>query len=274
MIQFAGDHFLNGDKTISVSHIDQYIRDEDDVVYEVIRFIDAKPLFLEDHLNRFLSTFQFNSEEIDHYKRLLTSNIHTLIKSNKKNDGNIRFQFNNKDTKSFFAWLIPFKYPTTKQYDDGIIVETYKGERNEPQIKARDLKLRQGADEFIEKHNIFEAIFVSKEGEITEGSRSNVFFLQHEKIITPPLPVVLPGITRHKIVQLIHEYGFQFEERTIYLNELKKITSCFISGTSPKILPIKIFDKKYMDIKNPLLQKLMKLYDRKIEEYLANFNWH
>ena len=274
MILVIGEKFICNDKIISVTQIDQHVKDQNEIIYEVMRFIDSKPLFLRDHLDRFLSAFHFGVDKNNYYKTLLSNYIRKLIDCNNLENGNVRFQFNNNNSQLFCAWLIPFKYPTAQQYKEGVSVNTYSRERTDPNIKSRDIKLRFDVDDFIVKREIYEAILINPDGKITEGSRSNIFFIENKLIISPPLAMILPGITRQKIISLIHEHGFHFEERTVRISEINRFESCFISGTSPKILPVKKIDEQYMIIENPLLKRLIQLYDKLIDTYLENFTWN
>ena len=45
----------------------------------------------------------------------------------------------------------------------------------------------------------------------------------------------------------------------------------FISGTSPKILPIKEVDQIKYDINNIIMRKLMKAFDEEVESYIEKF---
>jgi branched-chain amino acid aminotransferase len=228
---------------------------------------------LEEHISRFLRTFQLDKKKEAQNRQQLIHQLRELIQCNNISDGNIRFQFNNNQLNRFCAWFIPSKYPTYHQYSNGIDVKTYHGERIDPNIKSRDIELRLAVDRFITREKVYEAILLNPKSELTEGSRSNIFFVTDECIVTPPLELVLPGITRQHIIFLIKKHGIQFEERNIHIDEIANFASCFISGTSPKILPVKKFDELLLDIKNPLVQKLMKLYDQSIGSYLSDFKW-
>jgi len=274
MIQATGSYFIHNNKLSLIDDIRYCIQDKDDIIYEVIRFFDFKPLFLDDHLDRFLMNFNLRPEEIINRKKQLTSNLHVLIKENGLPYGNIRFQFNHNSTGSFCAWLVPFSYPTDEQYIEGVRVKSFQAERNEPNIKTRDIRLRQHADEFLRAHDVQEAILVNEEGLITEGSRSNVFFIQDNLVVTPPLSLVLPGVTRQKIILLIHENKLNFAEKLIHVNDIKNFESCFISGTSPKILPVAYFNTMQMNVNNKLLILLVRLYNQHIDNYLTRFKWH
>jgi branched-chain amino acid aminotransferase len=274
MIPSTGTYFVRNNNLFKLNRIDQCIEDKNDIIYEVIRIIDRKPLFLEDHLNRFLHTFHLNQEDLRKHRSSMIENIRLLIEKNNIAEGNIRFQFNNNDMQSFCTWMIPHTYPSTDQYRKGVRINSYYAERQEPRIKARDIKLRTGADQIIKEQEVFEVILINSDGQITEGSRSNIFFIKSNLFITPPISLVLPGITRQKIIQLLNkENDIRFEERPVQIAEISSFDSCFITGTSPKILPIAFVDKLSMQVEHPLLLKLIHLYDQQITAYLKNFRW-
>lgn len=273
MISAIGNYFISNYGLIPLDEIDFHIQDNDDIIYEVIRFVDEKPLFLEDHFMRFLKSFNFTTEEIEKQKKLFTNSIKTLIEKNNRKEGNIRYQFNNNDTHLFCAWMVPHRYPTRRQYKLGVAVKSYLAERHEPNIKTRDIKLRDGADQFIKESNIYEAILINTMGQVTEGSRSNIFFIKNNLFVTPPIAMALPGITRQKIIKLLRQHGFIYNERPIYTSEIQNFDSCFISGTSPKILPVARMDHVQMDVNHSLLLEITGLYNQEIDTYMAQFSW-
>ena len=275
MIHVTGDYFVTHKGLIPVDFIDKYVRDEDETVYEVLRVIGFKPLFLEDHLLRFFNSFtSLNRDKPQKINNLfITDKIKSLIGSHNLPDGNIRFQFNKNDVTQFCAWYIPVTYPSEQQYSKGVAVQTLSATRPDPNIKTRDKKLRQQADNFIKTRQIYEAILVNREGYLTEGSRSNIFFISDNTFYTPPLSCVLPGITRQKIIHLLEDNHLSFKEKMIHSNELHRYQSCFITGTSANILPVAKIDNISMDVETEALKNLVNLYKLLIDNYLQEFKW-
>jgi len=78
----------------------------------------------------------------------------------------------------------------------------------------------------------------------------------------------LPGITRQKTVQLARTLNIQLNEREIGFDELQYFDAAFITGTSPKILPIRQIDGFSFNPENQIVRQLMKSYDDMIEGYL------
>ena len=67
---------------------------------------------------------------------------------------------------------------------------------------------------------------------MTEGSSFNLFIVSNEgKIITCPLGVeILPGCTRTRAIQLLHDNGYQVEERHYSKDELLNAKEIFTTS--------------------------------------------
>ena len=158
-------------------------------------------------------------------------------------------------------YLSPTRYPSDEQYKTGVPAELFHGERKNPTVKMMDQTLRDATDAAIKENKLYEVILVDRDGLITEGSRSNIFFIKDGEVYTSPLHQVLPGVTRGKIVEIIGNKGAKIHERPIPETEIGSFDAAFISGTSPKVLPISaIGDIKY-DVDEPLLRNIMDWYD-------------
>jgi D-alanine transaminase len=84
-----------------------------------------------------------------------------------------------------------------------------------------------------------DAILVRPDGEVTEGSASNVFLIKDQQIITPPLSdKILPGITRHVIEKLCQQHHIPFIERIIQKTELDEADELWLASSTKEALPI------------------------------------
>ncbi len=111
-----------------------------------------------------------------------------------------------------------------------------------------------------------EAILLSPDGTVAEGSGENIFLVKDGKLITPPLTeIILPGITRVALLELADgELGIETLERHIKPEELFRADELFFCGTGAQISPIVEVDgKKIKDGKvGPLTKKLQEVYFR------------
>ena len=264
-------------KNKEVKNIDEFIfivHPDDLIIYEVVRIIDGKILFLKDHIDRFFSSFRhaglipaIGSEE-------LANRLDLLIKSNNNIEvGNIKFQLvfsNTAKTSEFLAYFIPHSYPSEEQYNNGVSVAISEALRTQPNAKIQHTALLETLNRIMEEEKVYEVILVHPEGYITEGSRSNLFMIKNNEVYTPKVTDILPGITRKYILQVCKDLNLILNERRIFRDELFAMDALFITGTSPKVLPIRNIYYANFDVKHPVLRLIMKKFDELIENYLKN----
>jgi branched-chain amino acid aminotransferase len=233
-------------------------------IYEVLRVIRGIPLFLEDHLDRFYHSAQIAGKTITFSENQIKEFLKNLIEKNETEEGNVLISCK-INLKAFF---IPHNYPTEKMYCEGVFCGILQAERENPNAKVFQTTVRQQADKMLADNGFYEVLLVDHLGKITEGSRSNVFFVKGNELVTAPPEKVLMGITRQKTIRLAHILNIQVNEREIDLSELSNFDAAFTTGTSPKILPIKKVDRITFSPHNEIVRQLMKSYDNLIEEYL------
>jgi branched-chain amino acid aminotransferase len=106
---------------------------------------------------------------------------------------------------------------------------------------------------------------------ITEGSRSNIFFVRRNTLVTAPDNLVLSGITRKHILDICTIEKIRIEFRSISVDELSGYESVFMTGTSPVVLPFCCIEEKSFNAGLPLMAKLRELYLLRAEESIRTF---
>ena len=268
------NYFQFNGKIYNTLEFDNLYKDIFPSVYEVIRVVDKVPLFLEDHYKRFMNSLKIASDNLKLNIKFdaIKESIDNLVKLNDVSNYNIKIVLNNisSDKKNEYYFFIRSIYPDKSLYDMGIKTFTYNAVRSNPNAKIINQNLRDTVNRLLKEKNCYEALLVNNNDEITEGSRSNVFFLKDKTVYTAPVGDVLPGITRQKIIQLLRENGIEFKEEPIHENEISAFDGAFMSGTSPKVLPISRINDIEFSPKNNLLQKVMKIYDDEIANYTVS----
>jgi branched-chain amino acid aminotransferase len=90
-----------------------------------------------------------------------------------------------------------------------------------------------------------EALMLTQDGHVSEGTGENVFIVQNGELVTPPLyDGVLAGITRQTVKELAFEMGIPVEERPILRDELYAAEEMFLCGTAAEITPVLSVDKR------------------------------
>ena len=240
------------------------------VIYEVIRVINKVPLFHEEHIKRLESSFRLMEKTFSYSYDKIKEYLTRLIEANGMENGNIKLTFDIKtDTMKVFS--IKHNYPNEDLYKTGVKTILFHGERTNPNAKVVDSSFREKVVEEINNASAFEAILVNNDGYITEGSKSNIFMIKEDKLYTSPLEDVLPGVTRGRIIALAKSLGIKVEETNINYKDIEKFDSMFISGTSPKILPIASVDNIKLKIDNKIMQLLIKEFNKEINNYISKF---
>lgn len=269
-MEVVSKYYLEDGHLESISNYTKDTTEKGRIIYEVIRVIDKVPLFFEDHIKRLESSFRLMEKEFSYKYDKIKEYLVKVIDANHIKSGNIKLTFDIKtDTMKVFS--IKHSYPTEDMYKSGVNTILYHGERINPNAKVVDNNFREKVTDEIIKANVFEAILVNSKGFITEGSKSNIFMIEGNVLYTSPLEDVLPGVTRGKIIYLAKKLGIRFEEKKVTFQETKRLDAMFISGTSPKILPIAKVDNINLNIKNQLMQKLIKNFDEEIKDYVNKF---
>ncbi|MHC6179267.1 aminotransferase class IV [Clostridium sp. JNZ X4-2] len=272
MSEFLNNFFLYNGEVRGREKFRDDILENGKSLYEVIRIIDGKPLFLKAHLDRLDNSAKVTDLKLWLTRKEISDSILKLIHINKTYGGNVKLVFNFCQNNNFLSYFVKYHYPSLNDYKMGVHTDFFRIERENPNAKVVNQKFRTRLDKKIEESNIFEAILVDNTGNITEGSKSNIFMIKDEKVITAPLKEVLPGTTRNIIMGICTELGLKVLEENVNYKDIGKIDAVFISGTSPKVLPVKsVGDIQFDSSSNKILIKIMKAYDEKVKKDIKNF---
>ena len=91
-----------------------------------------------------------------------------------------------------------------------------------------------------------EAILLTRDGHVCEGSGENIFMVANGRLVTPPVSDdILPGITRDTVIVIAREeLGMETQERQIDRSELYLAGECFFTGTAAHVTPITEIDHR------------------------------
>ncbi len=91
-----------------------------------------------------------------------------------------------------------------------------------------------------------EAILLTEDGHVSEGSAEHVFIVRDGQLISPPSTADnLDGITRQSLITLAREdLGIEFAERPIGRTELYVADELFLCGTGAEVTPVRSVDRR------------------------------
>ena len=106
-----------------------------------------------------------------------------------------------------------------------------------------------------------EAILLTDDGYIADGSGENVFVVKDGTIKTPPLSTsILPGITRNSVIQIAQDLGYTVEETHLIRTDLYLADEIFMTGTAAEVTPIRSVDDQEVGPPGEVTLKLQKAY--------------
>jgi branched-chain amino acid aminotransferase len=87
-----------------------------------------------------------------------------------------------------------------------------------------------------------EAVILDPQGYVAECTGENIFMLRKGVLYTPPLNIVLDGITRDSVITLAEDLGIQTKEAMISRDQLYIADEVFITGTAAELVGVRMID--------------------------------
>jgi branched-chain amino acid aminotransferase len=120
-----------------------------------------------------------------------------------------------------------------------------------------------------------EALVLTREGHISEGSAENVFMVRDNVLITPPVTEnILEGITRRTIIHLAREeLGLKVLERRIDRTEVFICDEFFLSGTAAQVTAVTMVDHQPIGggVMGPVTTQLRQIYGDLVRGRIAKY---
>lgn len=261
--------FFN-DKIEKFSNIDiEQFENSDQIVYEVIRIIDGKPLFWQEHIDRIFLSFEKLAINLEISKDKFTEGAKEIISKDNILNNNIKIVIGKfSDHIKILIYNINSNYPSEDTIESGVKVKPFKYERRNPGAKIINLNYRKEVSKFISEEGLFEAILVDNNNHVTEGSRSNVFFIKNGQLYTPKASRVLLGITRMKLLELFDSLGLKVRELDIEVSDINTFDAAFLTGTSINALAVdSLGDKIYSSSDNETFELIRSKFEEMILEH-------
>lgn len=256
-----------------------------DGVYEVIRIYNGKPFALMEHIDRLFASAEEIFMEISTSKDKLIELITDLIALEGGHTCNLYIQVTRgvairnhvipeNASTTLIGYIMDGARPNTLMQSgaEAVTSEDLRWQRCD--IKSISLLGNVLAKKKATDANCLEAI-LHRNHVVTEGSSTNVWIVTNGKIFTHPANnYILNGITRQKLISIIHHHKFSFEERPFTIEQLLVADEVFITSTTLEIIPIVAIDEKKINngIPGNITRSLQRLFQEKIEKECGSLN--
>ena len=227
-----------------------------DAVYEFIASYNGKLFCMKEHLDRLQRSMEgLSFPPLD--KDFIETAVLELFEKAKIARAGIYIQISRGVAPRDHAWdegiktqvimtIKKVKEIPSELREQGVDIITVQDERwSNCDIKTVQILPNAMAKQKAKAKGAFDAIFVSKDGIIREGTSSNFFIIKNGVLITHPLTKnILPGITRMVVKDLAKELGIKIEEKFLSKTDIYSADEAFLTGTLTEILGIKTIDGK------------------------------
>lgn len=230
-----------------------------DSVYEVCEVWEGKVVDLVRHLDRLARSLGELDMAWPVTRRAMEMIVKEVIQRNRVVYGLVYLQVTRGKAKRDFAFPAPGTPSTLvvtsrsqsreaalKVSEDGIRVITTPDIRWERvDIKTTAMTAQVLAKEAAKRAGAKEAWMVDGEGRVTEGASSTAWIVtQDGTLVTRPKDMnILPGVTRHAIMDYAQSHEMKVEERPFTVDEAKGAREAFITAATAIVSPVVQIDE-------------------------------
>jgi len=246
-----------------------------DSVYEAIKFLNRRPLLIEDHFRRMgngLRELEIRSpwtrdEFLNLCDEILSKTAFSegLIYVQVTRGVSERAHFypdNLEPTALAYTRRVPFPDPVKKER--GIRAVTTEDIRwKHCNVKSVNLLGNMIAKKRAQRAGVEEALLVI-DGEVKEGASSNFFAVREGRVITHPSDSrILSGTVRDRVISLALGARIRVDERPVRDYELLRVDEAFITSTTQGVMPVGEIDGRVIgnSRRGEVTGTLQKLYD-------------
>ena len=106
-----------------------------------------------------------------------------------------------------------------------------------------------------------EALLLTEDGYVGDGSGENIFVVKDGVITTPDLSAsILQGVTRLAVIQIARDLGYELREKPLIRTDLYMADELFMTGTAAEVTPIRAVDDVEIGDPGPLTKAIQETY--------------
>ncbi|MCB2218897.1 MAG: aminotransferase class IV [Bacteroidetes bacterium] len=239
------------------------------VIYEVVRVEEGVPLFIDNYIERLVNSFRIMGESLPVSRFDIISTMQHLIQINDHRSGPVKMIFGLSSVPLFIMYLMKPHLPKPEEYRTGVKTILMEAIRHNPNAKMWNEELRKNSVDLLQQSGAYEAILVDDHHHITEASRSNVFLIRDGLVYTSPPQLVLPGITRQKVLEACQKLDLPVHLESIPVSDLALYDACFLTGTARRIVPVRFIEDIAFDPKNAILLSISEGFEQLVRDYIV-----
>ena len=255
-----------------------------DGIWEGIRLVNNKWMFLDDHLKRLFEGCKAIDIEINLSFDDIKKAIFETQKINGMNDsaharimitrGNKVKPFQQPSLSDGINFVIIMEHSETDTIKQGLVLATVPQVRGLPMSQDPKLNSHSKLNCILaciqaNKAGADEALMLDPYGFVNTTNSCNFFIVKNNEVWTSSGDYCMNGITRLKVIQLCHENNIPIFEKNYSLVDVYSAQEAFVTGTLGSLTQdLDIDGRSIGKVKNgwPVTEKLRSLYKNLINE--------
>jgi branched-subunit amino acid aminotransferase/4-amino-4-deoxychorismate lyase len=238
-------------------------------IFDFFRLQNLKPLFLNDHLDRFYHSAEVLRLKCPIERNELKELIFEMLETNAIQNSCVRLVLTGGESPNgytpgqptVFAINEPMTPLPENHFASGIKLLSHEHMRDIPEVKTTNYLIGIYKLPELERQGAQDLLFFWEE-KILEVTRSNFFIVNKTGEVITPGRNILKGITRKHVLRLA-EQKYSVHQRDVYLDEAFAADEAFTTGTGKKVLPVTEIDGKKIGSgkPGPVTRELMKQFN-------------
>lgn len=255
-----------------------------DAIFETMRVYSGKIFHLDLHLDRLERGAQRIFLKLPESRDRIREILYETFNRNQGSDAVIRLTITRGEgilgklwqddtTPTLSVYVRPYSSPPDEWYQSGVPISLIPDSASklgglQEQIKSANYLSHILARKQADDQNSVDGVMINEQGEICDGTISNIFVVENEELSTPAVNAyVLAGVTRQVVLKLASEAGTLCKERSITANDVLQADEIFLTNTGWEILPVTRVDGKAIGSGQPglLTQSLRQEFRKSVD---------
>lgn len=217
-------------------------------IFDFFKLINGKPVFLEDHLDRFYRSAAAMHLDPGIENDVLTEVIYEMARRNTLEDAGIKLTLTGGASPDGYSLARPVliinstELHLERSMGSGMKLITDRHQRQMPAVKSIDYLRAIWLQPAIKKAGADDVLYHNGE-QVTECPRANFFIVTANGEVQTPASNILAGITRKKLLDGMLE-GYRVVEKDFPLSAVFEAKEAFVTSTTKMIRPVVEIDGK------------------------------
>lgn len=252
-----------------------------DSVFEGIRAYKGKVFKLREHLERLEESAKSVGIPLHLTIEELTKIVLATFRINRLDEGHMRLTISRgvgpvgldpRKTKLSSTIAMAYPFPPTFGKEAVSLISSSVRRKScdcvDPKVKVSNYMDNILAKIQANNAGVSDALMLDQNGFVAEATAMNVFVLRRGKWFTPAPVACLEGVTRHVVMNILHEMGTPVCECSLTLHELYVAQEIFLSGTAAEIVPVESVDGRKIseNVPGPVTRDVIRRFKLRTDE--------